>query len=149
MLKPILGVVLSFVAMMIFFFALFTALYLALGAERVFQPGTFKISTLWMVLALAGALCVGILAGYLCFSISGSSRACQVLAVIVLLLAIVMCLPSISADQTPRPRAGDMPTMDAMTQGQAPVWMHLLSAVLEGGGVLLGAGMKRNRTRGL
>jgi len=143
MVRAGLGVVGSFLAMLVFFFAVFTALYLMLGAERVFEPGTFKISALWIGLALGGSLVAGTLAGYLCLTITGSFRACQVLAVIVFVAAIVMCFPSMTADQTPRPRAGDLTAMEAMQQGQAPVWMHLLSAVLEGAGVLMGARMKR------
>jgi hypothetical protein len=148
MVKTVLGVVGSFVAMMVFFFALFTALYLMLGAERVFEPGTFQISTLWIALALGGSLVAGILAGFLCLVITGSFRACQVLAVIVFVTALAMCFSSMTADQTPRPRAGDLPAMEAMQQGQAPVWMHLLSAVLEGAGVLTGARMKRKSLAG-
>jgi hypothetical protein len=142
--KSIAAVVISYIAMMLAFFAVFTALYFALGAERVFEPGTFKITPLWIALALAGALGAGALGGLLCFAISGSFRACQMMAVIVFVLALVMCIPSMTADQTPRPRSGDLPTMEAMQQGQAPIWMHLLSAAFFGGGVLFGARMKRS-----
>ena len=147
MLKPILGVVVSYIVMFLVFFAVFTGLYLMLGADRVFEPGTFKVSPLWIALALAGALAAGMLAGYLCLTISGSMRACQVLAVIAFLIAIGMCYPSMIADQTPRPRSGELPTMEAMQQGQAPIWMHLLSAALTGTGVVLGARMKRSGAR--
>ena len=146
--KSIIAVVISYIAMMVAFFAVFTALYLALGAERVFEPGTFKVTPLWIALALAAAVSAGVLGGYLCFAISGSLRACQVMAVIVFVLALVMCIPSMTADQTPRPRSGDLPTMEAMQQGQAPIWMHLLSAAFFGGGVVLGARMKRGSRPG-
>ena len=146
MTKSIIAVVVSFLIMEVVFFAVFTGLYLALGAERVFEPGTFKITALWIVLALAGALGAGVLGGYLCAAMSGSMRACQIMAGLVFALALLMCVPSMTADQTPRPRAGDLPTMEAMQQGQAPIWMHLLSAVLFGGGVLLGARTRMSRT---
>lgn len=146
--KSIAAVVISYIAMMVAMFALFTALYLALGAERVFEPGTFAVTPLWNALSLAGAVGAGALGGYLCFAIGGSLRACQVMAVIVFVLALVMCMPSMTADQTPRPRSGDLPTMEAMAQGQAPIWMHLLSAAFFGGGVLLGARMKRGSRPG-
>ena len=146
--KSIIAVVISYIAMMVVFFVVFAALYLALGAERVFEPGTFKVTPLWIALALAGAIAAGALGGYLCFAISGSLRACQVMAVIVFVLALVMCIPSMTADQTPRSRSGDLPTMQAMQQGQAPIWMHLLSAAFFGGGVLLGARMKRGSRLG-
>lgn len=143
MMRSIAAVVVGYLVMMIVFFAVFTLLYLGLGTERVFEAGTFKITPLWIALALAGALGAGALGGYLCQAISGSMRTSQVMAVVVVVLALLMCLPSLLADQTPKPRAGDLPTMEAMQQGQAPRWMHLLSAGLFGGGVLLGARMKR------
>lgn len=144
MLKTIGGIVLGYIALTILFFGVFTGLYLALGPERVFQPGTFQISMLWLVLALAGALIAGTLGGFVCRAVSRSMRVCRVFAIIVFLLSVVMCLPVVMADQTPRKRGNEpLPTMEAMQQGQAPIWMHLLSAVLSGGGVLLGARLKR------
>lgn len=140
MIKAILGIVLGYLAFTLFFFAVFTGLYLVLGAERVFQPGTFQISTLWLGLALTGSLCAGLLGGYVCRALSHSLRVCRVFAIIVFLLSIIMCLPVILADQTPRPRAATpLAAMAAMQQGQAPIWMHFLSAFLSAGGVMLGA----------
>ncbi len=140
--RAILGIVVSYIAIMIFFFALYRAI-LMLAAERVFQPDTFKVSPLWIALALAGGFCAGALAGYLCLTISGRILTCQVLAAIVFLLSVEMCFPSVTADQTPRPRNGELSVMEAMKQGQAPIWRHLLSAVLNGAGVFVGAPMKR------
>jgi hypothetical protein len=48
MLKYIAAVIVSYLVMAIFLFAVFTAAYLALGPERVFQPGTYAVSTLWL-----------------------------------------------------------------------------------------------------
>ena len=142
MMKSVLAIVVSYIVMTVAFIAVFTGLYLVLGVERVFEPGTFRITPLWIGLALAGALGAGMLGGYLCAGMSKSVRACQVMAAIASAIAILMCLPSMMADQTPKPRAGNLPTMEAMQQGQAPIWMHLVSAALYGGGVLLGARMK-------
>ncbi len=50
MLKSILGVIVGYVVMAIFSFAFFTCAYLGLGVERVFEPESFDISTIWMVL---------------------------------------------------------------------------------------------------
>ena len=145
MIKAILGIVVGYVALMIFFFVVFTGLYLVLGAERVFQPGTFQISTLWLVLALAGSVCAGMLGGYVCRALSHSLGACRVLAIIVFLLSLAMCWPAITADRAPRARgATPLPTMEAMQQGQAPIWMHLLSVVLSASGVMFGARLKRD-----
>lgn len=143
MLKSILGVILGYVALMVFLFMLLTVLYLALGAERVFQPGTLQITMPWIALLLLGGLCAGLLGGVVCQAVSGSARACTVFAAIVFILSILMCLPSIMRDETPQPRAGDLPTMAAMQNAQAPDWMHFLAAVCNSGGILLGGRWKR------
>ena len=144
MAKSILGVVVGYIAMMIFLFAVLTMLYLALGADRVFQHGTFQITPIWIALALATSLVGGALGGYVCHALSGSAGAGRILALIVVVAGIAICLPAMMADSTPRLRRGDMPTMQAMQQGQGPIWMHLLSAALGGAGVILGAGRRRS-----
>jgi hypothetical protein len=142
MLRSALAVIVSYIAMFILYFAVFTAAYLALGTERVFEPSTYVVSPLWLALAAVISFCGAILAGYLCAAMSKSMGACQVLAGVVLVLGLLLCIPAIRADRTPRLRAGDVPNMEAMHQAQAPVWMHLLSPVIGAVGVLLGSRMK-------
>jgi hypothetical protein len=128
--------------MFILYFAVFTAAYLALRTERVFEPSTYVVSPLWLTLAAVISFCGAIPAGYICAAISKSMGACQVLAGVVLVLGLLLCIPAIRADRTPRLRAGDVPNMEAMHQAQAPVWMHLLSPVIGAVGILLGSRMK-------
>lgn len=144
MLRSILAVIVSYVAMFILLFAAFTAVYLALGADRVFEPNTYVAS--WLALAAVISFCGAILAGYICAAMSKSMRACQVLAGIVLVLGLLLCIPAMRADQTPRLRAGDVTNMEAMRQAQAPTWMHLLSPVIGAVGVLFGSWMKLRPT---
>jgi hypothetical protein len=142
MLRSVLAVIVSYIAMFILYFAVFTAAYLALGTDRVFEPNTYVVSPLWLTLAAVISFCGAIVAGYICAAMSKSMGVCQMLAVIVLVLGLLLCIPAIRADRTPRLRAGDVPNMEAMHQAQAPVWMHLLSPVIGAVGVLLGSRMK-------
>lgn len=143
MLKPILAVVAGYAAMFVFYFAVFTGVYLALGAERAFKPDSYEISTLWLALSAVITLCGAVLGGFVCAAISKSARTCQVLAFIVFLAGILLCLPVLMRDdESPHVRAGEVPNMEAMKLAVTPNWMHLLSPVIGAAGVLLGARMK-------
>jgi hypothetical protein len=137
MVKAIVGIVVGYIAFLCVMFGLMTALWFAVGIERVFEPGTFQITPLWIGLALLGSLIAGAAGGFVCSAISKSASVVKVFATIVFILAIIMCIPVMMADQTPKPRRGDLKMMEAMQQGQAPIWMHLASAALAAAGVLL------------
>src|SRR5438309_6749422 len=139
MLRSVLAVIVSYIAMFFLLFAAFSAAYLALGADRVFEPNTYVASPLWLAFAAVIGFCGAILAGYLCAVMSKSIGACQVLAGIVLVLGLLLCIPAMRADQTPRLRAGDVSNMEAMRQAQVPTWMHLLCPVIGAVGVLIGS----------
>lgn len=117
MLKAILSIVVGYIAFTCMMFGLMTALWLAVGSDRVFQAGTFQITPLWTGLALFVALVAGAAGGLVCSAISKSNSVVTAFAAIVFVLAIVMCIPVITADQTPKPRRGDLKMMEAMPQG--------------------------------
>lgn len=142
MLRSIVGVIVGYAVLSVFFFAIFTGAYLVLGVECIFQPDSYEVSKLWLVLSAAISLCGSILGGYVCAAISKSKRTCQVFAGIILIILILFCIPKMR-DQTPHVRAGEISNMDAMRLTQMPTWMHLLNPVLGAVGVLLGARMKR------
>jgi len=143
MLKSILAVVVGYAAMFVFYFAVFTGVYIALGPERVFKPDSYEISTLWLAVSIVVTLGGAVLGGYVCAAISKSARTCQVLAFIVFLAGILLCLPALMRDdESPHVRAGEVPNMQAMQLAVTPNWMHLLSPVIGAAGVLLGARMK-------
>ena len=141
MLRSFLGVIVGYAVLSVFFFAIFTGAYFLLGVERIFQPDSYAVSTLWLVLSAAISLFGSILAGYVCAAISRSQLTCRVFAWIVLIVLILFCLPKLR-DPTPHVRAGEISNMEAMELTQMPVWMHLLNPILGAAGVLLGARMK-------
>jgi hypothetical protein len=129
--------------MAIFLFVIRPGVYLALGAERAFEPDSYEISTLWLVVSVVVTLCGAVASGFVCAAISKSKRSCEVLAFIVFLAVILLCIPALKRDnESPHVRAGEVPTMQAMQLAVTPNWMHLLSPVLGAAGVLLGARMK-------
>jgi hypothetical protein len=144
MLKSILAIIVSYIAMFVISMAIFTGLYFALGVERVFQTDSYEVSILWIVLTLVIGFLVSIFSGYLCAAISKSWRTCQVFALIVFLLSLIQCWSALKRNpEAPNTRAGEVGMFEAMTLAVSPFWLHLVNPVLCGAGVLIGARMKR------
>lgn len=144
MLKATLAVVGGYLVMAIVVFVAFTGLYLGMGPDRAFQPGTYYVSTLWIAVSLAVNLLAAIAGGFACAWISRGAAA-KVLAALVLLLGIAFAIPVIDSSKDPRPiqREADTPNLVAMTNGRQPVWMALSLPLIGAVGTLLGAGRVR------
>jgi Co/Zn/Cd efflux system component len=142
MLRSILGVIVGYAAISLFFFAVFACAYFGLGVERIFQSDSYEVSALWLVLSAAIGLGAGTLGGYVCAAISKSKRTCELFAALVLIILVLFCIPKMR-DPNPHVRAGDVSFGDAMRLTQMPLWMHALNPVLGAVGVLLGARMKK------
>ena len=144
MLKSILAIIVSYVAMFALFRAVVTGLYFLLGVERMFQPDSYEVSVLWIVLTLVVGFLGTLLGGYLCAWISKSWRTCQVFALIVFLLALIQCLSALKRNpDAPNVRAGEVTYLEAVGLAVTPLWLHFVNPVISGVGVLLGAGLKR------
>ena len=144
MLKSILAIIVSYLAMFAIFMAIFTCLYFVLGVERVFQADSYEVSMLWIALTLVIGFLVSMFAGWLCAVISKSWRACQIFALIVFLLALMQCLSALRRNpDAPNTRAGEVGMFDAMSLAVTPLWLHFVNPILSGAGVLIGARMKR------
>ena len=117
------------------------AVFWHLASIAFFQPDSYEVSTLWLAISILISICSAILGGYVCAAISKSMRACQVLALIVLVLGILLCLPKMRED--PVNRAGDVPALQVMQLAQMPVWAHVLTPILGAIGILVGARMKK------
>ena len=143
MLKSILAIVVSYLAMFVIFMAIFTGLYFVLGVERVFQTDSYDVSTVWIVLTLVIGFLVSLFAGYLCVAISKSFRTGQIFALVVFLLALVQCVSALKRNpDAPNTRAGEVEMLDAMKLAVTPLWLHFVNPILSGAGVLIGARMK-------
>jgi hypothetical protein len=144
MLRSILAILVSYVAMFVLFMAIFVGLYFVLGIERVFQPDSYEVSMLWIIITLVVAFLVTMFAGYLCAAISKSWRTCQVFALIVFLFALWQCFSALRRDsEGPNVRAGDVTYLEAISHVVTPMWLHFVNPIVNGLGVLVGARMKR------
>ena len=143
MLKGIVGVIVGYILMEILVTLLFLGGFLVLGVERFFQTDSYEISRLWLAISILISVCSAIVGGYVCAALSGSVRACQILALIVLVLGVLLCLPKMHEDF--HVRAGDVAVSDVMRLAQVPVWMYALTPTVGAVGILVGARMRQRR----
>jgi hypothetical protein len=148
MLKSILAIIVSYVVGNIVFFGIITGCFFLLGVERVFQPDSYEISNAWLALTLVVGFFGAAVGGLICLSISHSWRACQALALIVLMLTSISCILEfrrINPD-APNIRAGEVEYLDAMKLGVPPRWFPFVNPIVTCMGVLAGARIKRRGT---
>ena len=145
MLKSILAIVVSYVVMFALFMAIFTCLWFVLGVERVFQPDSYEVSMVWIILTLVVGFFVSMFSGWLCAAISRNWRTCQIFAFIVFLLALIQCFSALRRNNpdAPNVRAGEVGMFDAMNLAVTPLWLHFVNPIMSGAAVLVGARMKR------
>ena len=144
MVRSILAVVAGYATLALVIFVTFTALYLVLGADRSFEPGSYDASTLWVATSFPLGVAASVAAGYVCAALARGGRAPQVLAGLVLVLGLLFAIPVLRAADNALPaRAGDVPNMEAMQQARQPKWVALVNPFIGAVGVPVGAGLRR------
>jgi hypothetical protein len=148
MVRNILGVVLGYVAMFAFVFISFTVLYLILGADGSFEPGTYEVSLIWIIISFILGLAAAMLGGYLCVFISKNQKTALVLAGLVLVLGIAMAIPALgdASNEVHEMRSSDVPNMEAMQNAKQPVLMLLLNPIIGAIGVYAGSKLRKKGT---
>ena len=141
--RSFLGVVLGYLAMFATVFITLTAAYFLLGMERTFQPGSYDVTLLWVVVMLTFSVVAAIIGGKVCRMISRKGSALLILATLVLVLGLTSAVASVLASRTPLERTGDVSNQEAMTKAQLPTWAAVLLPVLCTVGVGIGGKGKR------
>jgi hypothetical protein len=143
MVRSILAVILGYVTMALLIFVTFTGLYLLLGADASFRPGSYHPSTLWIALSLPLGALSAVAGGYACAALARGGRAPLALAALVLVLGLLINVPLAMAPDDNAVRAGNVPNMEAMMKAKQPKWVLLLNPFLGVACVLLGARLRR------
>ena len=145
MLKSIIAIIVSYVVGSLVFFALVTGLFFLLGVERVFEPDSYEVSSIWVALTLIVSLLGAMVTGYVCLSISHSWRTVQVLALLVLMFTSISCIVQMRRinPDAPNIRAGDVDYFNAFKLGVPPRWLAFVNPIVGCMGVLIGGRIKR------
>lgn len=141
------GVVVGYVVMAGLVFVTFSLAYLAMGADRAFQPGKYEPTNLWLVASFVLGLLAAVVGGLVCAAIAKGGKAPTVLAGVVLVLGLLFAIPVITAslaDQA-KVRESTVSNMEAMTIAVHPIWVALLNPFIGAAGTLWGASFIRRK----
>lgn len=144
MLKAVLGVIVGYLAMSFTVFTLFTAAWFILKTEGSFKPGSWDVSTTWLLVSFVVDLVAALIGGFVCALIATRrSRASMVLAGLVFVLGLLMAVPVMLAEPITEPRPADITMTDAMTKAQQPRIAAILTPIIGAFGVSLGAALRK------
>ena len=146
MVRGIVGVIVGYVVMALIVFLTFSVVYLAMGSNRAFNPGSFDPSLLWIVISFFLGFVGALVGGYTCETIAKSKRAAQVLAGLVLVIGIIIAISVLtSSDPRINVRTGDVSSLEAMARVRTPGWVALMNPLIGAVGVMVGAGIRQAR----
>ncbi len=146
MLRAIGAVVLGYIALAAVVFVSFTAAYLAMGTERAFQPESYEVSQLWLVVWFVGSLVGAIVGGWVGAAIAKSGKPVIALAIVVLVLGAADAAMKLTARDLPTKRSGDLGNLEAAEIRRVPPWVAITTPLIGACGILLGARFKRGLT---
>jgi hypothetical protein len=144
MLKQILGAIVGYIATFICMFIAFTCFYLAMGADNAFTPGSFQVSTLWILLSLIVIFVCGAIGGFVA-SLIGGSGAAKIMAGIILVLNLMVIVYVAMTGFPNEARTADVPNMVAMSKAQTPLWALVVQLIASVSGALVGGGLRKSK----
>lgn len=143
--KTIGSVILAYLMIVVVFFIVFVVASLLMRPEGSFRPGTYDVSTLWIVMRLVAVFFAGIVGGRICLAIARERRAAYILAIVVVVFELGLWLAVPRDDPGERPAV--VTTLEAMQNARMPTWLALLNPLVGAAGVLTAASLKTRRKR--
>lgn len=147
MVRNLSGIIVGYIAMAIFMFITFTVLYLILGTEGSFDPGSFHVSSNWIVFSVILSFLAALDGGWVCILISKSKNAVLILAGIVLVLGIITSISKIGASNEikDKQRIGKVSNTEAMQNAVQPNFILILNPILGAIGIVSGSKLKKEK----
>jgi hypothetical protein len=133
--------------MFVFIFITFTILYLVLGADGAFEPGTYHVSGIWLAMSFILGLLAAVLGGIICVLIAKERSVALWLAGLVLVLGVVIAIPALGESEETRNiiREGDISNMEAMQNAKQPPITLILNPIFGAIGVVIGSKIKKEK----
>ena len=139
-LRNIGGAVLGWVVMFGCVFVLMSGLWMMLGADGAFLPGSWEVSGAWNFGSIVIGLIAAVAGGLVCAKVSADRRGVWMLVALVVILGVASALPDAPmAGAAPGVRPPDVSMTEAMLTAQQPRWVAWLNPVLGAVGALFGA----------
>lgn len=146
--RAILAVVAGYLVLLAGVFILFTGLYLVLGTDNSFKPGSYEASMLWIVTSTVLAFGAAIAGGFVCKAIAKRQGAVTGLVVVVVVLGLVALAGEMTKEWTDEVRTADVSSFDAMMKGRQPIWVAAINPLIGALGVIIGSRLKKTGGEG-
>lgn len=149
MLRNTLAVLAGYATMFLIVALGLTGAYFAMGADNAFKPGTYDITTIWLVTMEAIGLLAAALAGITCAKISKHSQRAVLSLIALAILLSAVNITTVALADTPAPedsiRAQETSNWDAMIEAgnHMPLWVTLLDPIVGTVGLLIGVTLVR------
>jgi len=137
MLRNILAAIVGYIAIVAVLFALSSLLWLALGASRSFQPGTWEVASGWILGSIAIGFVGAYIGGRVCARMAHDAKGALILIGILVVLGVVSILIPVEAATGPRP--DDVGMLEATMSANQPTWLTWLNPVIGVVGIWLGS----------
>ena len=136
--RAIAAVVAGYVTMFAFVFVSLSVAYLVMGAERSFLPGSYAVSTNWVLVSFVLSFLAALAGGWVCRKLATTRKPVIILAVFVVVLGLGMAIPALQApDPSTLVRSGDVGNFEAFSKARSPAWVSVLTPLVGAVGVLL------------
>ena len=143
MIRKITGAVVGYI---VFFFCLylsFTGLSLVLGPDRLFLPGNYDPSMMWIIGAFVLGFIAAAIGGYVA-SLIGKSGAVRIMAGLVVLIGAIVFVQLLRENRAVETRTVDLPTMEAMFKAREPLWVAAVNPLVVVIAVFSGGALRKN-----
>jgi len=144
--RKIIAVVVGYIAMALLLFITFTVLYLILGTEGSFKPGSFEVSTIWVICSIIVSFGAAMLGGYVCALIAKNKKTAMILAGLVFVFGIAFAIPELTspADIANKVRPAELSNTEAMQQAKQPTFTLILNPIIGAFGIFMGARLRKD-----
>lgn len=136
----LLAVITGYLSMAIVIMITFSLAYLILGPERSYQPRSWNVSTVWIILSIVVGLGGAWLGGKICIKIACNHLAPKYLIAWVVVLGITSAIMANQGD-VEAIRNVQPSNWEAMQNSIQPVWLTWLNPLLGVLGVAVGSGL--------
>lgn len=138
------AVILGYIVMFAVVFVTFSGAFALIGVEGSFQPASYEVTMLWVVVSIVLSLFAAVAGGLVCAIVAKSPWGPKALAALVIVLGLALAVPVLTAPPATA-RGPEVSNTEAMTNARQPVWLALINPFIGAVGVLLGARFKRER----
>ena len=142
--RKALGAVAGYVAYFFCVFVLFGGFSVVAGPDRLFLPGNYDPSFMWIVGALVVGFVAALIGGYVA-ALIGKSGAVKFMAGLVVLVGAFVFVQLLREGGAVKARTVDLPTMEAMFEAREPLWVAAVNPLLVGMGVFAGGALRRKK----